>query len=526
MQYRIDDLVADMTRRRVSRNGAPIPLPDMSWRVFAALVERAPGTVSYGELAALAWRRDHVTQDTMAQRIKLLRQALGDDSAAPRYIATERGAGYRLLSQPTPAVLATRSVSRIIPWLAVAAVALTGAALWAAGSLMNSATPRTSSFTPASASISAVDLLDRGRNYLSRGARDANENALTLFEQALDIEPGNVDALIGLSFAYSQRATKYDFGAEAAVEAEILARKALKTAPQRALAWHALGFSLDAQGQVSEALRAYEQAFAIDPGDVSAASSAAYLLQVQGCLHEALLLEVEALNRGAPSLFSSLQIASDLYLAGLDEAARRWLARAKTLTPDNLLLADVETEFLLTSGDFERAVKAAAPKPNRDRRAGLDVLYGEALFGLGRRDEAAAAFEAAMDRSGEEGQGRYESAALKLMRDGSSASVAAHPLIAELRDMRQSGDEWPEASVEGAYLFAAARDAAGAAALLQEARKLGYRNTRRLRHSPFFASVRDSTEFVDVLAAIEEDAVVQRSLIENDPRLAQILDSE
>lgn len=526
MHYHIDDLVADMTRRRVSRNGVPIPLPDMSWRVFAALIERAPDTVSYDDLAALAWRRDHVTQDTMTQRIKLLRQALGDDSAAPRYIATERGAGYRLVSQPTPVAPATHNLNSMIPRLAVVAVILTGAALWAVVSQMNGAAPKPSSSPPASASISADDLLARGRDYLSRGARDANENALALFEQASDIEPGNTDALIGLSFAYSQRATKYDFGAEAAIEAEILARKALKTAPQRALAWHALGFSLDAQGRVSEALRAYEQAIAIDPEDVSAASSAAYLLQVQGRLHEALLLEVQALNLGAPSLFSSLQIASDLYLAGLDEAARHWLARAKTLTPDNLLLRDVETEFLLSAGDFERAAKAAAPKSNGDRRAVLDILYGEALFALGRRDEAAAAFKAAMDRSGEEAQGRYESAALKLMRERSSASLAAHPLIAELGERRQSGDEWPESSVKGAYLFAAAGDAAGAAALLKEARELGYRNERRLRRSPFFSSVRDSPEVAGVLAAIEEDAAVQRSLIENDARLAPILKAE
>ena len=142
--------------------------------------------------------------------------------------------------------------------------------------------------------------------------------------------------LIGQSFAQSHRATKYDFGAQAALIAEALARKALALNVKNGGAWHALGFSLDAQGRIDEALRAYEQAIAINSDDHNAVSSAAYLLQVQGRLHEALVLEQSIMRKGKRSQFTFLQIASALHLAGFETASQKWLARAETLTPETL----------------------------------------------------------------------------------------------------------------------------------------------------------------------------------------------
>ena len=522
MQYRVDDLVVDLSQRRVTRNGETLALPDLSWRVFTALFDNAPDPVSFADLAAIAWQREHVSADTLSQRIKLLRQALGDDPAAPRYVATERGIGYRLAAAPE--ILAPKKADprRVLKLLSIAiAVAVI---LIALASIYRRDPPAPVGAAVNGSAISVKDLLDQGSVYLRRGSFDDNENALRLFRQAVEKEPQNIRALTGLSFALSHRATKYDFGSQASREAQTLAEQAVKASPRDALAWQALGFAKDAQGRISEALRAYEQAIAINPKGVGAISSAAYLLQIQGRFHEALLLEKQALDNGAPTLFSYLQIAAALQLTGFDEDAEKWLNRAETLTPDNLLLQDIRAEYYLTIGDFERVVAIATPNENTGRRAALYARYGEAMLALNETDEARTAFRAARERDENNTTGAFELAALEYrLGERAGALPADDPLIMGFKEDRQTGDQWPEISVSSAFIYASAGDEAGAMALLREAFGLGYRNFRRLQHSPFLAPIRDNPEFSALLADMESDAAAQRLLIRSDQRLSSFL---
>ncbi|MEO1240564.1 MAG: winged helix-turn-helix domain-containing protein [Pseudomonadota bacterium] len=522
MKRRVDDLQVDMTRRQIMRDDHRIDLPDLSWRVFAILVERAPATVTYDELAQSVWRQDHVSQDAITQRVKLLRQSLGDDPASPRYVATERGVGYRLnapvdsVSDKTPPA----SQRGRMPVIA-AMVVITGALIFFTLTDRSRA-PADIEAPVITATVTVKDLVARGREYLSRGSYDDNETALSLFEKALEREPENPDAIVGLSFAHAHRATKYDYGAESSKLAEALARRALDIKPQNGLSWHALGLSLDAQGLVDEALRAFEQAVAINPEDYGAISSAAYLLQVQGRFHEALLLEMELLNKERPGLFTLIQISLALRLAGFDDAAQVWLSRAETLTPDNILLAEVKAEFLLSAGNYEEAVRILQAESG-NRRAAHYVLQGEALLALGGSDEAHAAFEKAYEQDTNNVSGRYELAALKISAGGADVSIDHHPLVADLRAGRDKGDQWPGSSVFAAYLYGAAGDADGAALMLRDACRFGYRDTDRLRFSPFFSKVRTHPAFEAALEEMENEIGIQRSLIANDQRLAPLL---
>ena len=62
-----------------------------------------------------------------------------------------------------------------------------------------------------------------------------------------------------------------------------------------------------------------------------------------------------------------------------------------------------------------------------------------------------------------------------------------------------------------------------ASAALRNARDWGDRDVARLRASPFFQTIRDRPEFQSVLAEMQNDVDIQRSLIENDQRLSQLL---
>jgi len=98
MIYRLADLTIDTGRQLVSRAGDPIALPKLSYDLLLVLVRAAPNVVSLDELMRLVWPGIIVSPETISQRVKLLRDALGDDPRVPRYIAGLRGRGYQIFA--------------------------------------------------------------------------------------------------------------------------------------------------------------------------------------------------------------------------------------------------------------------------------------------------------------------------------------------------------------------------------------------------------------------------------------------
>lgn len=132
--YRIGDIEVDLGRVIATRHGEALSLPPLSFDLLIALARAAPNVATFDDLMRQVWPRSVVSPETLSQRIKLLREALGDDSQDPRYIAGVRGRGYRLIAaveelrEPTPQTSSTpRSrtpflLAILISLVAVAAV--------------------------------------------------------------------------------------------------------------------------------------------------------------------------------------------------------------------------------------------------------------------------------------------------------------------------------------------------------------------------------------------------------------------
>ena len=97
--FEVADLVIDLARQRVTRNAHEIALPKLSFDLLLVLIRAAPAVLSNDELMARVWPGLVVSPETVSRRVKLLRDALGDDPRAPRYIAGLRGRGYRLIPE-------------------------------------------------------------------------------------------------------------------------------------------------------------------------------------------------------------------------------------------------------------------------------------------------------------------------------------------------------------------------------------------------------------------------------------------
>jgi len=110
-RFRVGDLEVDTGLQRVVRDGVEIPLPKLSFDLFLTLIRAAPNLVSNKELLGRVWPGLVVTDKTVSQRVKLLRDVLGDDPEAPRYVAGLRGRGYRIVVPVTAVTPTTASAT-------------------------------------------------------------------------------------------------------------------------------------------------------------------------------------------------------------------------------------------------------------------------------------------------------------------------------------------------------------------------------------------------------------------------------
>ena len=92
--YQVDDLTIELAPRRVRRAGTVIPLKALTFDLLVTLVRAAPNLLSFEQLSERVWPGLVISPETIIQRVKLLRGALGDDPQ--RTTLHRRGAGPRL----------------------------------------------------------------------------------------------------------------------------------------------------------------------------------------------------------------------------------------------------------------------------------------------------------------------------------------------------------------------------------------------------------------------------------------------
>ncbi|MEM1173712.1 MAG: winged helix-turn-helix domain-containing protein [Pseudomonadota bacterium] len=97
VEYEFEDLVLDTRQHGVFRGATRIQLSKLNYEMLLALVKAAPAALSHEALLEQVWPGRVVAVETIAQRIRLVRQALDDDAVRPRYIQGIRGFGYQLV---------------------------------------------------------------------------------------------------------------------------------------------------------------------------------------------------------------------------------------------------------------------------------------------------------------------------------------------------------------------------------------------------------------------------------------------
>jgi DNA-binding response OmpR family regulator len=95
--YALADLEVDPARHRVTVGGREVSLSSLELRLLGVLLEADGRVLSRDRLldALYGHAEGDVTDRAIDVYVKRLREKLGDDPDAPRYVATVRGTGYR-----------------------------------------------------------------------------------------------------------------------------------------------------------------------------------------------------------------------------------------------------------------------------------------------------------------------------------------------------------------------------------------------------------------------------------------------
>jgi two-component system KDP operon response regulator KdpE len=93
-----DDVVIDLSERRVTRAGQLVRLSPTEFRLLAALAEQPGHTLSPKALLVQVWGSEYADDvENVKRYIHYLRQKLEADVENPQLILTERGFGYYLV---------------------------------------------------------------------------------------------------------------------------------------------------------------------------------------------------------------------------------------------------------------------------------------------------------------------------------------------------------------------------------------------------------------------------------------------
>lgn len=506
--YRLLDLHIDLARQRVTRAGALLDVQGLSFQLLACLLRHGNAVVEFDTLMAEVWAPAVVNEETVTQRVKLLRQSLGDDGRNPRYLRSVRGRGYQLCEAPqvTEALIAEEPVARqrlpgvwAIGLSALALIAIGGAWWW----------------HRASVASGRVDpertLLSRAAYYAGIGQKDNNERAINLYQQLLARAPGDTAARIGLSRAYSARVCLYNAAYEWTGRAQDEAQAVLRNEPGNAPAWAALGYAHDCRGELGEALRAYEKALSLDPKDDATRASAAYLYQEQGRLADALRANLDMHGDPARVRFRDVQIARELELLGFEDAAERRFRESFQLYPDSVFSNIAWPRHLFLQGRFEEARAALDQAMARNTpHVDLDLLAGELALLRGDRAAAQAAFAQAHALRP---QMSLPETLATLYRDTPPAPAWLDGRIAELRRQFDQGAGFPVDRLELALLQDARGQRADALRSVTDAVREGYSDRAYLLTSPLLHGLAGEPAYAEAVDLLSRRVAAQRAQV-------------
>ncbi|MEO3677385.1 winged helix-turn-helix domain-containing protein [Rheinheimera sp. FR7-31] len=499
--------------QRVFYNGSLLPIKGLTYRLLETLVMAQQRAVSSEELAEKVWRKLHVSDETVAQRVSILRKALS--FLQTDIIESVRSEGYRWISPvfiDESSALDSVSEQPVAPLISRYPTFMKLQYIIAAGLFSVGALSVYFSFThftePTKSSEPTHQLsstLQKAFEYAEQNTETGNSIAIDLFSDYLSNYPDSVEARVGLAAAHIERVVKFNgnelFLDFAAQQIDDLSKFAVP-------AWELLrlkGYYFDARGDIQQAIYYYEQA--INANNIAikqVAASLAYLYVRKGRFYEAMQLNLTVLNKRNGYTF--LQIAEILYLTGLSEESKVWIETAYKFAPNDAFVAVQYARDASRRGEPESAYNALT-KLHKFQSGTADSYIYLALLAINDSNWDGA-LEALDKANSLEPNSLYSQSLLYwLSKSGHIELVMPKP------DTESATPVWPNWYIAKSIVEIADGDLTAARKSIAKAALEGYADFEYILTMPMFQTIKTHPDFSSLIEQMMHSVQTERTKI-------------
>lgn len=349
MRVRFGECTFDSAARTLERGGEEVRLSGKAFQLLELLLAARPNPIAKDELFAKLWPETFVSDANLASLIKEIRQAIGDDAKAPRFIRTVHrfGYGFRDAATEAPPPAPSRDSKHYTHDAATYQLYLKGRHHWnrrtvegiaRAIEFFNAAIERDATYAPAYAGLADAHIALASRDL--DPPLDLFPKAEIAARRALELDPELAEA--HASMAAIHEVFHWDWPR---AEAEYLAALRLNPAYVTARQWYALALAhharfVDALAQMATASESDPLSFILNANH----AVVHYLARAYDASDELCHRALEINPHHEPSHFT----------LALAQQQRGRLADAKTSLDKALAISRGEPHVIAAIGALER----------------------------------------------------------------------------------------------------------------------------------------------------------------------------
>lgn len=360
----------------------------------------------------------------------------------------------------------------------------------------------------------------KGRKKYRQYTPEDNDEAIELFDKALETDPNYAFAYAGLGDAYAQKAFHAGMSKTILDTAVMMSERAIQADPKLSEGYKALGLAYHYQGEMDSAKANYEKAINLNPNNDMAANNMGLIARQNGDIAEAAkwAAKTRAINVSVPSSVVNL---ADIYLQlGDVSKADALIDEGLELDPDVLELNAMKGAVLLRKGEFDeaknQAQKIIALKP--DYPTGYELL-GETYMQKKEWNAAEEQFDKGLQQCKKEND--LNAISLRAKRDFSADKSGKKPFDEQMwveiikkhgeTDKEKHGKYDMVFSLIDAGVQSETGNISAAVKSLEKAYKSGWLDYESSQKSPIYARLQEDPEFKLLINKIKvhTDSILQ-----------------
>ena len=352
--FHLNGWLVEVSGGRICRDGETLHLEPQIMRALSVLAHNHNEVVSKDRLIEAVWGHMQVSDAALTRCIFEIRQAFGDSARESNIVETVPKVGYRLVASMQAPSHQRRHSRRIIRTALAATVVLTAFMAFGNSSNIVDANIADTREPPTNNKL-AYDAYKKGMSYLLHGDYLQNENAIPMFERAIELDPDFGWAYVALSSALVRHAGLY--GGDRLEEAWAAANKGVELEPMLAHSHDAIGVMHLASGDIDQALVAFQRAYTLDPKHWRSAFNAAKVHLSRSEYEQAEVLLKQTL-RFAPNNVEAMTQLGFAYLRMSDiDNARHWLNAALDQAPSGIHPTVLMALLEMAVGEVDKSIK-------------------------------------------------------------------------------------------------------------------------------------------------------------------------